>query len=378
MIVDYCIVESPPQLITYFISKNFLLRLISHSESNDQLLQKAAEKVCRAIRDRCRRDAYAGIPVVAAFLSPSNGVIDFDRRTKTKNIAQLLSDTARNQPHEFVDLFDRLLISFSERNAVHSPVQQQVLTNHLVAVIRSFHRDCIEEDPCNHFVRNVLSLLAKFAYFNLESSSSDDRFEPMSETTRLMYRSRISSCLTHITSQCNRPADFVFAIVEDIRRHEKSCKLNTPLLCADSEIQKLMDGSFSTLLSLRREVTASSERAKVLNSLTLLLSLSVLQVYNEDLDAIGVLEELIQVINTRKTTTDRMHSSDVMIIIEILLSLLSKPSQLFRRIACQVFCSITDVLEPLSLQPIYKVCLVVPSVLMTTANVERYFQAKRI
>ena len=342
------------------------------------MLQKAAEKVRKAIHDRCRRDPNASIPVVAAFLSPSDGVIDFDRRTKTKTIALLLSDTARIHPHELVSLFDRLLVSFSARNAAHSHVQQQVLTNYLVAVIRSFHRDCIEEEPCNHFVRVVLSMLAKFAYFNVQSSSPDGRFEPVSETSRLMYRTRISSCLTHITSQCTRPADFVSAIVEDIRRHEKSHKVHTPLLCADSKIQKLMNESFSRLLSLKREITASSERAKVLNPLNLLLSLSVLQVYNGDLDSIGLLEDLVPMINIRETTRDSIHSSEVVSIIEILLSLLSKPSQLFRRIACQVFRSMTDVLEPVSLQPIYKVCLVVPSILMITAYAERYFRARRI
>ena len=103
-----------------------------------------------------------------------------------------------------------------------------------------------------------------------------------------------------------------------------------------------------TLERIRRKRTnpkKSSSISPQLSSFELLYSLVILQVHSGETDALGVLDELKicynKVIKSRSSPTDGdVDASEVLV--EILLSFLSKPSVLLRKLATQVFGSFVD------------------------------------
>lgn len=369
--------DCPPELIPDLISRNLLQSLIVLLESKDRHDRQAAMQVRKAILDRCRLDDGASIPILSAFVRPPDGIVDFDKRSRTKTIEQILSDTAILEPCKSVALYENLLIDLAIKDGKHPDAQRQTLTHHLVAAVRSFSRTQMMNGPTRVFIQNLLSMFVRFAYFDLQSLFTGDRSTPMSENSHLTFRARISSCLSHISSQCDASGDFVFAVIFNIRRYQESHETSKILLSADSRLQTMLNESFSTLCNLRAQFKSSPDCASLLSPIGLLLSLSILQVYNEDLDSVALLEDLVQIIS-RQQPKDILQPDGATMIVEILLSLLSKPSQLFRRIVCQVFRSLTGSVDISALQPIYKVCSAAPFFVLNAANGKRYLPRTRI
>jgi DNA polymerase phi len=89
----------------------------------------------------------------------------------------------------------------------------------------------------------------------------------------------------------------------------------------------------------------------------LLYSLVILLLYNGDSDALSILDELRicydKVIRHKKTGENDADPTGVLI--EILLSFISKPSVLLRKLAQQVFCAFAGNINANSLQLLFNV-----------------------
>jgi DNA polymerase phi len=91
----------------------------------------------------------------------------------------------------------------------------------------------------------------------------------------------------------------------------------------------------------------------------LLYSLTVLQVYNGDADAVSMLDELefcySKFAGKESKKDEASDASDALV--EILLSFASKQSQLFRRMSEQVFSAFADKVTENGLDSLVSVCL---------------------
>jgi DNA polymerase phi len=97
----------------------------------------------------------------------------------------------------------------------------------------------------------------------------------------------------------------------------------------------------------------------------LLYSMTILQVYNGDADAVSMLDELdfcyTKFLGEKKSKDDEASdASDALV--EILLSFASKQSQLFRRMSEQVFGAFADKVTENGLESLVSVCLLYPHI----------------
>lgn len=111
----------------------------------------------------------------------------------------------------------------------------------------------------------------------------------------------------------------------------------------------------------------------------LLYSLSVLQVYNGDADAVSMLDELefcySKFSGGKESKTDEASdASDALV--EILLSFASKQSQLFRRMSEQVFSAFADKVTENGLDSLVSVCTCL-SACYFVANIARSWKRKK-
>ncbi|KAK4692559.1 DNA polymerase phi, partial [Lecanoromycetidae sp. Uapishka_2] len=106
--------------------------------------------------------------------------------------------------------------------------------------------------------------------------------------------------------------------------------------------------------NLKIGATSSSPSvAKYFNSIKLLYSLTLLQVYNNDADALNMLEELNNCFEGLNGSKEFDKGSAALA--EILLSFASKPSQLFRRLTQQVFTACASEMAEYGLQSMIRV-----------------------
>lgn len=116
----------------------------------------------------------------------------------------------------------------------------------------------------------------------------------------------------------------------------------------------------------------------------LLYSMTILQVYNGDADAVSMLDELdfcfSKIFGDKKSKKEETaDASDALV--EILLSFASKPSQLFRRMSEQVFGAFADKISENGLDSLVSVCALFLSILMfieTNYTFSRSWKRRRV
>jgi DNA polymerase phi len=181
--------------------------------------------------------------------------------------------------------------------------------------------------------------------------SEDERFEPkLSEKTRTLFRSRLLSIFTHFLSDLNGgsiPCTLAMSLKPDAVDMEE-------------EVSNAKDGAISVINKLlKKSHKLSAEKAPPYKALALLYSLVIFQLYDGESDAISTLEELKlcydKLIRHKDTQGEEVDASSVLV--ELLLSFISKPSALLRKVSQHVFSAfmtdmtaeglrlITDVLE---------------------------------
>jgi DNA polymerase phi len=113
------------------------------------------------------------------------------------------------------------------------------------------------------------------------------------------------------------------------------------------------------LITLQRQVSAGLKKNQM-SAFELLFTLVILQVLNGDSESLSLLDELKfcydKVIRSKTTDDDEEAPDAGNILVEILLSFLSKQSLLLRKLAQQVFKAFTGQLTAENLQLMFDVC----------------------
>ena len=321
--------------------------------SPDRYLHRAAEKTRRTLLDRAKRDSCIITTILAILLTPPKGDINFDGFTKTKTVEVLLSQINRlDSIDECVTILDSLIRRPGSKDNKSSESKRQILADQMVNLLRPLQSGSITDQSM--WIMPVLSTLAKYAYFDVDSSDGVERSEPaISAKSREMFRSRISSGFSHlITNKSIDSSRFAYLLITDINQSRLKSTASQSLVEVDGKIQQLLNDAWETLTYINKE----RKRESTFQAATLMLSLTVLQVYNGDVDAVSVLDELIEIYNEKQLKHHgQINAQATTALVDILMSLLSKPSLLFRRLSQQVFTACTTKLDENDLQSMLKV-----------------------
>ena len=174
--------------------------------------------------------------------------------------------------------------------------------------------------------------LASCAYSNKQ------KFEPsLSEKTREVFRSRLSSAFARLTRRREDFAKLCNAVLS----------INTGAVTMSAEVGAEKANALKALRRLLKVSKKSDKKeAGASVGLALLYAISILQLYDGTPDAISILHDL-------QSCSEKIQDSGVGAsepLVEILLSLVSRPSSMMRQASQQVFEAFTAQMSPEALQ----------------------------
>ncbi len=375
--------EAPVNIVFDLFTTNLMRCLINQLASPERYLHRVAEKSIKALLARARSNPDTKAPFLKALLDPVNGDINFDKITKTKTVETLTSIVDDPAFEQVVKIYEDLILQPGVEDEKTAASRRQSVADQLVSAVRSIQPNPAEEVPVKSKylpnIRKVLALLAKYAYFDVKITPVDGVISPslkISQPSREMFRTRISSCLSSLVAKSiGEPSYFAYELVYDIHSREENADDPGMVLNADDNVRSVLKQAWQTLKEIHTQTSLDSDgEAQFFRSLELLYSLTILQVYNEEADAVGILVELNH--SFKPLLHKKKRPRDSATLIEILLSFIAKPSQLFRRLAQQVFTACASELDDNALQSMIKVRISVP--IKTSADYRRSWRQKRI
>jgi len=203
-------------------------------------------------------------------------------------------------------------------------MRRQLLGDYLLNMIRRVNLLNKSKD-ISWIAEQALPTLAKFGY------SEDFQCQPaLSEKTRTIFRNRLMSAFAHLLS--------------DLKGYSFPCNLlqnfSPDAVEMDTGIVDAKDRATSTMDRILKKIKkANSEEKASLQALALLYSLVIFQLYNGEPEAISILDELKLCYDKliRHKVTDDSEADASEVLVELLLSLISKPSALLRKVTQHVF-----------------------------------------
>jgi DNA polymerase phi len=204
---------------------------------------------------------------------------------------------------------------------------RQILGDYILSMIRRIN--FTDETMNISWVKSeALPTLAFLAYcknkFNIKPE--------LSEKSRTVFRNRLVSAFAHLMSHSQ---GFVYPC-DLLLDHN----LTPDAIPMDGRISAAGDEGRRTMKIAYKKARKSTDREKKLwESLSLLYSLVIFQLYNGEADAVNLLSELKLCCDALIERSGRIEfgAEASVVLVEILLSLVSKPSALFRKVAEQVF-----------------------------------------
>ncbi|MCJ1281727.1 DNA-directed DNA polymerase [Xylographa opegraphella] len=345
------------------LGPNFLRCMINQLASAERYLHRIAEKTLRTIHSRIDHDQQLASVVIGKLIA--QGHANFDHITKTKTIEKLLSQANVESLGDIISIFCQLIDRPDARDDRGTSATRQLISDYLVSLVRSTSSPG-EGDPAmteyHRCMSAITTIFLKHAYFEVITDVNDvfrTPVTPVSCVSRDMFKSRLMSCLSHLIVKLDNSAYYPYEVVNTIRTYETQKDIYTPLMSLDegSDVARMIRKGWKTVDKLHKdEQSADSAKIDYLRAFKLLYTLTILQVYNGDADAVSIIDELqscIQALFASKSLIDFGKASETLV--EIVLSLISKPSLLFKRLAQQVFSVCTSVVNANGLQSIIMV-----------------------
>lgn len=310
------------KLITSIFSHNLVRCLINHVQEKDRFLNRAADKSLKVLTHAVEENPEA-LVVVLQGLIDGNGAYSFDRVTKTKTIEKLLSMVDDTNGEAVLDVLTSpvLVVPSSETNDAEK--RRQMFGDYVLTAIR--HVDLTEASQNSSWIKTAaLPQLASLAY-----SNNSEAKPPISEGTRTLIRNRLTSAFTHLLSNMDGyhyPCDLVISCTPDA-------------VAMDGLITGAKDAAFTTLQKLMKKAKKGGKDKATFQTLSLLYALVIFQLYNGDVEAVSILDELKLCYDNliKHKSIEDSEVAPFEILVELLLSFLSRPSALLRKVTQHVF-----------------------------------------
>ena len=336
--------------------------LINQLASKERYLHLAAEKTIKSIMNRAEKEPLVASAALRGLIAcTSHLTVSFDDITKTKTVERLLTLVdSSSLGHLVPELCDKLVSpgTIQEKDA---SARRQITIDQLTHLLKSQQKrtklDTYGSD-CSSLTRRILEILATYSYFSMEKphpSQADFPVPPMSLRTQETLRIRLSTCLFDILGNSPGPTSLASYVVDVILRCEADEHMNS-ILDLTGTLGEIISNARDFHGNIRKQTMSESNNEPMLCAFELLYSFTILRLYNGDGDAVGMLGDLrscFDLLIERRQAAEHIGSE---LIVEILLSYVAKPSQLFRRLAQQVFRIFIPIIQHDGLLSMIKVC----------------------
>ncbi|KAI2472393.1 DNA polymerase phi-domain-containing protein [Annulohypoxylon bovei var. microspora] len=320
-----------PKLARELFTRNLMKCLMNQAAKEDRYLHRAALKSLQSIEKAVQASPELLLPVLKEVIG-KHGAYDFDQRTNTKTVENLLQwvvpDDAKNVLHLLRDP-----IVIAKDNEVEK--LRQVYAGY-VSKLATQAKPVSETSSNSDGTTNVAELgvkeLAACAY------SIQPRYKPeLSDKSREAFRRLLASTIGKVMKRRDDAEYLCNAVIS----------VEPTAVSMSEEIKAEQESALKAMRKLLKAGKKSdSKSAGASVGLALLYAITILQLYDGAPDAISILQDLERC--SEKMKSKEGGSSELLV--EILLSLVSRQSPMMRQISEQVFEAFTSQISPEALE----------------------------
>ncbi|OAA48714.1 DNA polymerase V family protein [Metarhizium rileyi] len=327
------LVEVPSKLQSLF-SRNFMSCLVNQASKEDRYLHRAATKALKSIEAVVSAHPSSLAPVLANLLG-KYGVYNFDQRTSGKTVDKLFQNINEDNVKAVLAVIRQPIKSLNKKEIADAQSITRTYVDYLAKILNTFASAPSTDDEAEGTQGSfgpVLRELAGLAY----AKPKDIPQDALTEQIRELCRSRLESSLAKLARSSRDFAVFCEAVASI----DSSAKNMAP------EIKEAMNDALARMGKLLKRKPKTQSEKDAAHGLAMLHAISVFQLYNEDPDAMEVLDDLSQFYDrlkpekASKNGQQREGSSELLV--EILLSMVARPSSLMRQVSQQVFEAFTS------------------------------------
>ncbi|PFH58702.1 hypothetical protein XA68_13339 [Ophiocordyceps unilateralis] len=308
-------------------SKNLMMCLMNQAAKEDRYLHRAAIKALKTIESVVHSHPSTLVPVLENLIG-KNGVYNFDQRTSTKVVDKLLQNINGESAEGCLATIRQPMASLVRREEDEAKLTLRLYAGYLSKVLNAFASDSSTMPPYDanrgSTYGPVLQELAGLAYGNPKNVPQG----ALTEQFRDICRSHIESSLARLTQRAHDFDTFCYAVAS----------INPASRTMSDEISSAVDAALSRMKKLLRRKSSEDDKKSLARGLAMLHAVSVFQLYNESPDAMEVLDDLAQFYDRFKKGGGGDGSEGTSeLLVEILLSMVARPSSLMRQISHRVF-----------------------------------------
>ena len=278
----------------------------------------------------------------------------FDKLLKTKQMDKLITKVESAPLRAILSAADLSILAPRLADEGLAAARRMSIADALVATFRSrsVQKDWQPDEDSPEFCIFLMLLL----HSSFRSTMTIDGIEvapfpPISADSRKLFATRLASCMTTILTQTKDPLQFfnnILKAIDSLEIKYGSGKIEcVSSAIALSEIEKAQ--------AYRTGVTTTEARSSdgsISKALDLLNAVSTIQAYTDDEDAVNLLSETTECAKAIKSSEGNEISERI---IEVLLTLVSKPSVFGRKLVSQVFPHCTSSVTKEGLNTLLKV-----------------------
>jgi DNA polymerase phi len=320
-----------PAKLQFIFSKNLMSCLMNQAAKEDRYLHRAAVKALKAIEA-----VTAAVPgclvTVLENLLGQNGSYNFDQRTATKTIDRLLQHSNKQNRSAVFDVIQQPIQSLTDLAEDQTQPTLRIYIDYLSKLLNASttvqEGESISSED-NGMFGPALQELSVLAY------SQPDGIPPsaLTEQIKELCRNRLESALAKLTKRTDDFETFCRSVLS----------IDPSSLSMDDTIRTAVKEASSRMQKLLRQKTKSQTEKDLAQALAMLHAVSIFQLYNEDPDAIEILSDLSQYAERLKPNkTGKSDEGTSELFVEILLSMIARPSSLMRQVSQQVFDAFTS------------------------------------
>ncbi|PNY26342.1 DNA polymerase V [Tolypocladium capitatum] len=321
-------------------SKNFVTCLMNQAAKEDRYLHRAATKALKAIESVVATHPGTLVPILQSLVG-KNGAYSFDQRTSTRTVDRLLHNINQENADGALAVIRQPMASLQQQGDSEAQAILRVYADYLGKVLNAFASEA-PATPSSDAKRGgsfgpVLQELSGLAYSHPKNIPEG----ALTEQIRELCRSRIESSLARLARNAEDFSTFCNAVAS----------IDPASRTMTKEIKTAIDDALSRMNKLLKRKSKSEDDESLAQGLAMLHAISIFQLYNEDPDAMEVLNDLAQFygrLTTGKVGDKSEGSSELLV--EILLSMVARPSSLMRQISQQVFDAFTGQISPQGLE----------------------------
>lgn len=317
---------SHSHIVQHLLSQNLTTCLINQAAKQDRYLHRAATKSLKTI-ERAADANPEVVPVMLQFLVGKPGIYNFDQRTNSKTVDKLLHATRPAQAAEVISILKRsVLIADGDNPENHILVYADYLFR-LASIGPS-------ETSSTNASQPSVGGLALQEVSKLAFPKAGGAVAGYSDKTKPILRQKLNAVLAKFVKRPEDFGDFCNAIMS----------IDASSVDMDDELQAELLEALEKLQELTAPKKLKGSKREAYQGLAFLYAVAVLQLYNEEPDAIEILGDLKQCYE-KLTTQQKSDGGDIsVLLVEILLAMVARPSSLMRQTSERVFEGFTSLM----------------------------------